>query len=96
MLYYYVDKRIIFSYKYTVRMPKRKLTLSVDKEIINEAKKLDINISSFLEIRLREYVAITKGIVKSNNLWTERDLNPRPPPCEGGDLPLIYQPLNKK
>jgi hypothetical protein len=25
--------------------------------------------------------------------WTERDLNPRPPPCEGGDLPLIYQPL---
>jgi hypothetical protein len=24
--------------------------------------------------------------------WTERDLNPRPPPCEGGDLPLIYQP----
>jgi hypothetical protein len=25
--------------------------------------------------------------------WTERDLNPRPPPCEGGDLPLIYQPI---
>src|SRR2546427_12347269 len=24
--------------------------------------------------------------------WTEWDLNPRLPPCEGGDLPLIYRP----
>ena len=22
-----------------------------------------------------------------NNKWTCRDLNPRPPPCQGGDLP---------
>ena len=28
-------------------------------------------------------------------IWTGWDLNPRPPPCEGGDLPLIYQPLKK-
>ena len=28
--------------------------------------------------------------------WTGWDLNPRPPPCEGGDLPLIYQPLDEK
>ncbi len=26
--------------------------------------------------------------------WTEWDLNPRLPPCEGGDLPLIYRPAN--
>jgi alkanesulfonate monooxygenase SsuD/methylene tetrahydromethanopterin reductase-like flavin-dependent oxidoreductase (luciferase family) len=25
--------------------------------------------------------------------WTGRDLNPRPPVCKTGDLPLIYQPL---
>ena len=25
-------------------------------------------------------------------VWTRRDLNPRPPPCQGGDLPLIYEP----
>lgn len=25
--------------------------------------------------------------------WTERDLNPRPLPCQGSDLPLIYRPL---
>ena len=24
--------------------------------------------------------------------WTGGDLNPGPPPCQGGDLPLIYQP----
>ena len=30
------------------------------------------------------------------NKWTGWDLNPRPPPCEGDDLPLIYQPLNPK
>ena len=49
-------------------MSKYKLTLSVDKEIVKEAKKLDINLSSFLEIRLREDIAVAKGIVKNNNL----------------------------
>ena len=24
--------------------------------------------------------------------WTRRDLNPGPLPCEGSDLPLIYEP----
>ena len=37
-------------------MPKQKLTLSVDKEIINNAKKIGINLSSFLEIRLIDYI----------------------------------------
>ena len=31
-------------------------------------------------------------VIKHENLWTGRDLNPWPPPCEGDDLPLIYQP----
>ena len=26
--------------------------------------------------------------------WTRRDLNPRPSPCQGDDLPLIYEPSN--
>ena len=38
-------------------MPKQKLTLSVDKEIINNAKKIGINLSSFLEIRLIDYIS---------------------------------------
>ena len=33
-------------------------------------------------------------MVKSEECkWTGRDLNPRPPACKAGDLPLIYRPL---
>ena len=37
-------------------MAKQKLTLSIDKEIITQAKKQNINLSSFLEIRLVDYL----------------------------------------
>jgi predicted DNA-binding ribbon-helix-helix protein len=37
-------------------MAKQKLTLSIDKEIISQAKKQNINLSSFLEIRLIDYL----------------------------------------
>ena len=37
-------------------MVKQKLTLSIDKEIITQAKKQNINLSSFLEIRLVDYL----------------------------------------
>ena len=37
-------------------MAKQKLTLSIDKEIITQAKKLEINLSSFLEIRLIDHL----------------------------------------
>ena len=26
--------------------------------------------------------------------WTDRDLNPEPPACKAGDLPLIYWPMD--
>jgi len=38
-------------------MPKQKLTLSIDKEIITQAKRQQINLSSFLEIRLIDYLS---------------------------------------
>jgi hypothetical protein len=37
-------------------MVKQKLTLSFDKNIISQAKKEKINLSSFLEIRLVDYI----------------------------------------
>lgn len=37
-------------------MAKQKLTLSIDKEIITQAKRQKINLSSFLEIRLADYL----------------------------------------
>ena len=36
---------------------KRKLTLSIDEDIISQAKKQQINLSSFLEIRLIDYLS---------------------------------------
>jgi post-segregation antitoxin (ccd killing protein) len=41
-------------------LPKQKLTLSIDKEIISQAKSQNINLSSFLEIRLIDYISDKK------------------------------------
>jgi hypothetical protein len=39
---------------------KRKLTLSIDEETLNQAKQFQINLSSFLEIRLVDYFMAKK------------------------------------
>ncbi len=33
------------------------------------------------------------GMREKADYWTGRDLNPRPPACKAGDLPLIYRPI---
>ncbi|MFE3845793.1 type II toxin-antitoxin system CcdA family antitoxin [Thermoplasmatota archaeon] len=50
-------------------MVKQKLTLSIDKEIITQAKNQNINLSSFLEIRLIDYLS-------DKEKCSRRDLNP--------------------
>jgi len=50
-------------------MPKQKLTLSIDKKIITQAKRQKINLSSFLEIRLIDYLGEKK-------ICPHRDSNP--------------------
>ena len=49
-------------------MAKQKLTLSIDKEIITQAKRQKINLSSFLEIRLADYL--------NYKVCSRRDSNP--------------------
>ncbi len=81
-------QRIKYVYTYYVRMPKHKLTLSVNEDVVKRAREHGINISAFLEIKLEEHLALIHGKrYNKSDKWTERDLNPRPPPCEGGDLP---------
>jgi len=48
---------------------KKKLTLSIDEDIISQAKKQQINLSSFLEIRLIDHLS-DKG------KCSRRDSNP--------------------
>jgi hypothetical protein len=38
-------------------MAKQKLTLSIDKEIISQAKNQNINLSSFLKILLIDFIS---------------------------------------
>lgn len=45
-------------------MTKKKLTLTVDEFIINEAKRMGINISKFLEDMLAEKIGYEKRWVK--------------------------------
>ena len=68
--------------------------------------------SGFIDVELRRHLALIRNNYIKNDYqltrqrsirtpsgkqqWTGWDLNPRPPPCEGGDLPLIYQPLDEK
>jgi len=55
-------------------MVKKKLTLSINEEIITQAKKQNINLSSFLEIRLVDYLSYKECSRRGSNTssWLER------------------------
>jgi len=42
-------------------MVKKRINLTVEEDIVNQAKELGINMSSFLDIKLREFIALTRG-----------------------------------
>ena len=44
-----------------MHMTKQRINLSVNKKVIQKAREHDINLSAFLEIRLREYLALIEG-----------------------------------
>ena len=85
---------------------KTRTTITINKTLLEKAKKYDISISSFLDIKLREYLSLLEVNIDEKlqlndgqeifwlrfflkkAVWTERDLNPRPLPCEGSDLPV--------
>ena len=72
-------------------MPRRgsnkvKLTLSVDKNILELARSRIPNLSAFFEIKVLETVKLGNKTYRELE-WTGGDLNPRPPPCQGGALP---------
>ena len=70
-----------------MRMRKKPLNLLVNEDLIERARERGINLSAFLEIKLEEHLALIHGKRYKSDGWTGRDLNPRPLPCEGSDLP---------
>ena len=74
----------------------KNLTLKIDGELVEKAHRYGINISKFLEFALdSSFKRGFENLLQKEEIseWTGRDLNPRPPACEAGDLPLIYRPF---
>ena len=63
---------------------KTKLTLSVDKNLVEAAKNTGINLSAFLELQLRQYLAVLKNGCSGFSAWARPDSNRGPPACEAG------------
>ncbi len=62
---------------YSIRMTKQKLTLAINQDLLKKVKDSKINISSFLEIRLQEHMALVEGVsVRNGDECGRRDLNP--------------------
>ncbi len=51
---------------------KKKISLTIDKMLLEEAKELGVKLSAFLEIKLGEHLSL----VKNNLKCAGRDLNP--------------------
>ena len=74
---------------------KKNVTLRINEELLNTAVREGINLSAFLEIKLREFLQLpatgrpntAQPEENRENGWTRRDLNPGPPACQAGALP---------
>ncbi len=71
---------------------KTKISLTVNKEILEASRQYIPNLSHFLETKLREFLYSVNHPISKGFEWTRRDSNPRPSPCEGDALPLSYEP----
>ena len=47
-----------------MHMTKIRTTITVDKELLEKARKQNISISGFIDIKLREYLALIEGVSK--------------------------------
>ena len=67
-----------------MRMAKKPLNLLVDEDLVKKARKHGLVISRFLENKLEEYFTFIDAVSNTkDDEWARRDLNTRPPPCQG-------------
>ncbi len=60
---------------------------------LNVGKLLDNTVSELRTVTPHNMILISE---KKEEQWTRRDLNPRPLRCERSDLPLIYEPKDRR
>ena len=71
---------------------KKITSIYLEEDMVIIAKEIGLNISKVCEIALKKRIELLSPLNKGE-WWTGRDLNPRLPPCQGGDRTrLIYQP----
>jgi post-segregation antitoxin (ccd killing protein) len=87
---------------------KSNVTIYINSELPILAHEMGLNISKTCENALKEAINRLSNSNAQNNpkgctdggakvQWTGRDLNPRLPPCEGGDhTRLIYRPAQSR
>ncbi len=73
---------------------KTKLTLTVDKNLVESAREININLSAFLELKLREYLSVIKNGIQTIPQWARGGSNSRPSPCEGDVITTRPRALN--
>ena len=64
-------------------MSKIRTNVSINRKVWEKAREHEINVSNFLEIKLREYIALIEGSLKDENTSKNmerpgRNLNPSP------------------
>ena len=75
-----------------VAVVRRRVSITLPPELVERAKKLGLNISKVCENALLDVIHRleaegTERTIKSPMWWTGGDLNPGPPPRQGGILP---------
>jgi post-segregation antitoxin (ccd killing protein) len=88
---------------------KTRVNILVEKEIVEKAHELGINVSKACENCLKQYIKALEGVTLPDggkktkgsaetvrfSQWTGRDLNPRLPDCESGvHTKLNYRPTS--
>ena len=71
-----------------MRMARKSLNLLVEEELVLKARDHGLVISRFVENKLQEYFTFIDAVSKAQSpskseIWARRDLNSRPPPCQG-------------
>ena len=66
---------------------KVRVSLTVREEVLDAVREYIPNLSDFVERKFLEFLSYVQHPLAVQIGWTGGDLNPRPPPCQGGALP---------
>ena len=81
----YYSLKMLLGTAIEYRDEKKTVTIYCGRHAACRFKSFFVNVKKIIFLYI-------KWIYKKYILWTGRELNPRPLPCQGSDLPLSYRP----